>query len=220
MRFLAASRRAARRGDPVHHGRRVERARFRHVLGDRARHRPLGRPDRPLAARGLAGREVAWGVAREFAGRGYAHEAAVAAMDYAVDVLGWDHVIHTIDPENTARSTGAAAGAVNEGPVSLPAPLENFPSMPGARAPTSGGHRGGAVAMTDMPPSRFRVVERGRRLEVIDTQAGKSPPARRTDAATGLGQDRARFSCRKRSASTVRQAGPPTVSMTPRVRVP
>ncbi|WP_312488260.1 hypothetical protein [Sphingomonas sp.] len=28
--------------------------------------------------------------------------------------------------------------------------------------------------MTDMPPTRFRVVERGRRLEVIDTQAPKS----------------------------------------------
>ncbi|WP_322964996.1 hypothetical protein [Sphingomonas fuzhouensis] len=35
--------------------------------------------------------------------------------------------------------------------------------------------------MTDMPPTRFRVVERGRRLEVIDTQAGKLPPARRTE---------------------------------------
>ncbi|MGE7206378.1 hypothetical protein ACQKJZ_11935 [Sphingomonas sp. NPDC019816] len=30
--------------------------------------------------------------------------------------------------------------------------------------------------MTDMPPTRFRVVERGRRLEVIDTQA-KRPSA-------------------------------------------
>lgn len=28
--------------------------------------------------------------------------------------------------------------------------------------------------MTEIPPSRFRVVERGRRLEVIDTQADKS----------------------------------------------
>ena len=35
--------------------------------------------------------------------------------------------------------------------------------------------------MTDMPPTRFRVVERGRRLEVIDTQAGKTPPARRSE---------------------------------------
>lgn len=33
--------------------------------------------------------------------------------------------------------------------------------------------------MTDMPPTRFRVVERGRRLEVIDTQAGQASPTRR-----------------------------------------
>lgn len=39
---------------------------------------------------------------------------------------------------------------------------------------------GYSLRMTDMPPTRFRVVERGRRLEVIDTQAGKSPPAQRT----------------------------------------
>ncbi|WP_230482836.1 hypothetical protein [Sphingomonas sp. Leaf21] len=37
--------------------------------------------------------------------------------------------------------------------------------------------------MTDMPPTRFRVVERGRRLEVIDTQADKTPPARRPVSA-------------------------------------
>ncbi|CAM3114161.1 MULTISPECIES: hypothetical protein [Sphingomonas] len=36
--------------------------------------------------------------------------------------------------------------------------------------------------MTEIPPSRFRVVERGRRLEVIDTQAGKMAPARRIEA--------------------------------------
>jgi len=35
--------------------------------------------------------------------------------------------------------------------------------------------------MTDMPPTRFRVVERGRRLEVIDTQAGKAAPGRRAE---------------------------------------
>ncbi|WP_294305938.1 GNAT family N-acetyltransferase [uncultured Sphingomonas sp.] len=81
----------------------------------------------PWQPEGWPGREVAWGVAREFAGRGYAYEAAVAAMDYAVDVLGWDHVIHTIDPENTGSIRLAQRlGAVNEGPVSLPAPLENF----------------------------------------------------------------------------------------------
>ncbi|MBB4087227.1 GNAT family N-acetyltransferase [Sphingomonas carotinifaciens] len=81
----------------------------------------------PWQPDGWPGREVGWGVARAFAGRGYAHEAACAAMDYAVDVLGWDHVIHTIDPENEASiQLARRLGSRNEGPASLPAPLETF----------------------------------------------------------------------------------------------
>ena len=81
----------------------------------------------PWQPEGWPGREIGWGIAREFAGRGYAHEAAGAAMDYAVDVLGWDHVIHTIDPDNVGSIRLAQRlGAVNQGPVCLPAPLENF----------------------------------------------------------------------------------------------
>ena len=79
---------------------------------------PWSPPDWP-------GTEVGWGVAAEFAGRGLAHEGTVAAMDFAVDRLGWGHVIHTIAPDN-ARSIALARrlGSVNEGPVSLPAPLD------------------------------------------------------------------------------------------------
>jgi RimJ/RimL family protein N-acetyltransferase len=51
--------------------------------------------------------EVGWGIAREHWGKGYAAEGAAAAMDYAFDVLGWDRVIHCIDPENLA-SIGVA----------------------------------------------------------------------------------------------------------------
>ena len=51
--------------------------------------------------------EIGWGIAREHWGKGYASEGAAAAMDYAFDVLGWDHVIHCIDPENVA-SIGVA----------------------------------------------------------------------------------------------------------------
>jgi RimJ/RimL family protein N-acetyltransferase len=77
----------------------------------------------PWQPEGWPGTEVGWGVAREFAGKGYAHEGAVAAMDYAVDVLGWTHIIHTIAPENE-RSWKLAQrlGSVNEGPTRLPAP--------------------------------------------------------------------------------------------------
>lgn len=37
--------------------------------------------------------------------------------------------------------------------------------------------------MTDMPPPRFRVIERGRRLEVIDTRTGQ-PVARQPEKPT------------------------------------
>ncbi|HEU4961864.1 MAG TPA: GNAT family N-acetyltransferase [Sphingomonas sp.] len=79
----------------------------------------------PWQPDGWPGTEVGWGVARGFAGRGYAHEAASAAMDYAVDVLGWSDVIHTIAPDNV-RSIRLAErlGSVNRGPTRLPPPLD------------------------------------------------------------------------------------------------
>jgi RimJ/RimL family protein N-acetyltransferase len=71
--------------------------------------------------------EIAWAVAPEFAGTGYAHEAAIAAIDYAVDVLGWDQIVHTIAPDNV-RSIRLAQrlGAVNRGPVPLPEPFTDL----------------------------------------------------------------------------------------------
>ena len=47
----------------------------------------------PWQPEGWPGTEIGWGVARAFTGKGYAHEAAVALMDYAVDVLGWSPFI-------------------------------------------------------------------------------------------------------------------------------
>lgn len=72
--------------------------------------------------------EIGWGVRREFAGKGYALEAAVASMDYAFDVLRWDRVIHCIDPDNAGSiALAKRLGAVNEGPTRLPAPYEDAP---------------------------------------------------------------------------------------------
>ena len=72
------------------------------------------------------GREVGWGVHPDFAGKGYAFEAAAASLDYAFDVLGWDDVIHVIDPQNT-RSIALAKrlGSQNLGPTKLPAPFDD-----------------------------------------------------------------------------------------------
>jgi len=41
--------------------------------------------------------------------------------------------------------------------------------------------------VTEVPPSRYRVVERGRRLEVIDTRAEGAAPARTATSSPGPG---------------------------------
>lgn len=71
------------------------------------------------------GKEVGWSLMREAQGRGYAVEAAVAAMDYAFDALEWRDVIHCIAPENLASARLAdRLGSINRGPGRLPPPFE------------------------------------------------------------------------------------------------
>jgi RimJ/RimL family protein N-acetyltransferase len=81
----------------------------------------------PWQPEGWPGAEVGWGVAREFAGQGFACEAAVATIDYAFDLLGWDEVIHVIDPDNKGSiALAGRLGARNQGPTRLPKPLDKF----------------------------------------------------------------------------------------------
>jgi RimJ/RimL family protein N-acetyltransferase len=54
-------------------------------------HYPEGWPDH----------EIAWALARPFWGRGYATEAARAALGEAFGPLGWPRVVSLIDPANT-----------------------------------------------------------------------------------------------------------------------
>jgi RimJ/RimL family protein N-acetyltransferase len=61
------------------------------------------------------GFEVGWGIAREFRGKGYAAEAARAAIDWSFATFELDEIIHCIDQENTAsqavaRRLGAEKG--------------------------------------------------------------------------------------------------------------
>lgn len=100
----------------------------------------------PWQPEGWPGTEVGWGVSRAFAGKGYALEAATAAIDYAVDMLGWDDVIHTIAPTNL-RSTRLAErlGSVNHGATRLPPLLESYVcDMWGQSAATWRARRGAA----------------------------------------------------------------------------
>lgn len=80
----------------------------------------------PWHPHGWPGREVGWSLHRDAMGKGYALEAAVASLDYAFGVLGWDEVIHAIDPENhPSRSLAARLGSINRGRGQLPAPFED-----------------------------------------------------------------------------------------------
>lgn len=82
----------------------------------------------PWMPEGWPGTEIAWGIARHAWGRGYAPEGAAAAIDWAFDVLGWDEVIHCIDPQNVAsQAVARKLGATNAGPGRLPAPFESLP---------------------------------------------------------------------------------------------
>ena len=87
----------------------------------------LGRigPNRPW---GWPGSEVGWGLVRSAWGCGYAFEAAVACMDYAVERLGWSHIIHCIDPGNAPSiALARRLGSTNGGPGRLPEPLQDYP---------------------------------------------------------------------------------------------
>ena len=56
----------------------------------------------PWSPEGWPGTEIGWGLLPAAQGKGYATEGASAAMDYAVDILGWQEVIHCIDARNAA----------------------------------------------------------------------------------------------------------------------
>ena len=78
----------------------------------------------PWQPDGWPGTEVGWGIAREFWGRGYAPEGAAAAIDWAFDALGWDEVIHTIDPGNlNSQAVARKLGSSVLRQAVLPAPL-------------------------------------------------------------------------------------------------
>jgi RimJ/RimL family protein N-acetyltransferase len=77
----------------------------------------------PWQPEGWPGTEVGWGIVRDRCRRGYATEAATAAIDWAFAELDWSEVIHVIDPAN-APSQGVALklGSRNRGPGKLPPP--------------------------------------------------------------------------------------------------
>jgi RimJ/RimL family protein N-acetyltransferase len=83
----------------------------------------------PWRPHGWPGNEVGWGLHPDAMGKGYAYEGAVAAMDYAFDVLDWSDVIHCIDPANRPSEVLAERlGSRLIGPTRLPPPYHDVAS--------------------------------------------------------------------------------------------
>jgi RimJ/RimL family protein N-acetyltransferase len=75
---------------------------------------------------GWPGAEIGWGLIASAQGKGYAAEGATAAINYAFNELGWDHIIHCIHKDNVpsirlAARLGSARQRCN---VPLPPPFE------------------------------------------------------------------------------------------------
>ena len=56
----------------------------------------------PWRPDGWPGNEIGYAFHPDAWGRGYALEAAVRAIDWAFETLGWDTIIHCISPDNLA----------------------------------------------------------------------------------------------------------------------
>ena len=81
----------------------------------------------PWRPEGWPGNEVGWGIVRSAEGQGYATEAAAASMDYAVDQLGWERIIHVIVKENLPSiALAKRLGSTLLGPTKLPAPFADL----------------------------------------------------------------------------------------------
>jgi len=79
----------------------------------------------PWQPRGWPGPEIGWAFDRTAWGKGYATEAALCCLTFAFETLGWDQVVHPIDPANVASiAVARRIGSVPLGPARLPWPHE------------------------------------------------------------------------------------------------
>lgn len=75
------------------------------------------------------GTEVGWGLKGSAQGKGYALEAAIASMDYAVNQLGWEKIIHCVDKANMSSEKLAKriGSSLLSADTFLPSPFDDKP---------------------------------------------------------------------------------------------
>jgi RimJ/RimL family protein N-acetyltransferase len=78
------------------------------IVEERASGQPVGRVG-PWVPEGWPDFEIGWAIFPWSQGKGYAVEAAAAALVWAHEAFGRNHVIHLIDPLNTASERVAVA---------------------------------------------------------------------------------------------------------------
>jgi RimJ/RimL family protein N-acetyltransferase len=101
----------------------------------------------PWYPEGWPAPEVGWTLRRDRWGRGYAFEAARAALEWAFGDLGWTSVIHVIDPKN-ARSIRVAEklGSVRTGSIDRLPPFDFAADIYGQSADAWRARRSSSVA--------------------------------------------------------------------------
>ena len=76
---------------------------------------------------GWPGTEVGWSLHPDARGRGLVTEAALATVDYAFEVLGWERVVHSIVPDNHAsKRVAERLGSRYLEPARMPPPLDTL----------------------------------------------------------------------------------------------
>lgn len=79
----------------------------------------------PVNMYSWVGQEFGWATIASAANKGYAYEAARAALDWAFENLEFDEYVHTISPgNNPSINLARKLGAKSQGSVILPAPHE------------------------------------------------------------------------------------------------
>ncbi len=79
----------------------------------------------PWQPEGWPGTEVGWAFDRSAWGKGFAREAAACCIEWAFGFLGWEEVVHVIDPANEASiALACRLGSQRWGRTRLPAPFQ------------------------------------------------------------------------------------------------